>query len=80
MYHSKIMTRYTKEEVIKLIVNNHLNNRYSLKQSLNLMFIWLYTNHSNPNQLTKKKCVQYTLNRQESFKKWLKRSNIFEII
>lgn len=78
MYHSKIMTRYTKEEVIKLIVNNHLNNRYSLKQSLTLMFIWIYTTHSNPNQLTKKKCVQYTLDRQTSFKRWLKSQSVYE--
>lgn len=72
------MSKYTKEEVIKLIVNSQLNNRYSLKQSLNLMFIWLYTNHSNHKKLTKKKCVQYTLNRQESFKKWLRSQLIFE--
>ena len=74
------MSKYTREEVIKLIVNRYLNDKYTMKQSLALMFKWIYATHSNHKKLTKKKCVQYTLNRQESFKKWLKRSNIFEII
>ena len=66
------MSKYTREEVIKLIVNRYLNDKYTMKQSLALMFKWIYATHSNHKKLTKKKCVQYTLNRQESFKKWLK--------
>lgn len=72
------MSKYIREEVIKLIVNRHLNDKYTMKQSLALMFKWIYTTHYNPKKLTKKKCVQYTLNKQESFKKWLKDQSIFE--
>lgn len=72
------MSKYTREEVIKLIVNRHLNDKYTMKQSLALMFKWIYATHSNPKKLTKKKCVQYTLFNQISFKRWIVNLSIFE--